>query len=229
MPSDVEIRVLGPLEMVGPRGPVVLHGYAQRTLLARLGVRPGETVARGALIDALWSDTAPAKATKTLHSHVAHLRREMREAGLPGLIATRDPGYALLVPAEAVDAVRFEILAARGRDALAAADAPAAAASLRAALGLWRGEALADCRPHDWIGAEITRLGELRSAATEDVIGAGRRCRPGDVYRRLRTWLVNQLGLEPSPRLQRAPARHPRVGLPTCRARRDRFRAVLTG
>jgi predicted ATPase/DNA-binding SARP family transcriptional activator len=172
LPSDVEIRVLGPLEMVGPRGPVVLHGYVQRTLLARLGVRPGETVSRGALIDALWSDAAPAKALRTLRSHVAHLRREMRDAGLPGLIATRDPGYALLVPAEAVDAVRFEILAARGRDALAAADAPAAAESLRAALGLWRGEALADCRSHDWMGAEITRLGELRLAATEDVIGA---------------------------------------------------------
>lgn len=172
MPDGVDIRLLGPVEVTGPDGRVALHGCGQRTLIARLALRPGETVSRAALIDALWSEQAPPTATKTLHSHLARLRHQLREAGLDGVIATRDPGYLLLIAAEAVDAIRFETLASRGRDTLAAGDAAAAAETLRAGLQLWRGDALTDCRLGPWQRAEATRLDETRLAATEDLLTA---------------------------------------------------------
>ncbi|TWP52784.1 AfsR/SARP family transcriptional regulator [Lentzea tibetensis] len=163
------IRLLGPLELTGPNGVVPLKGAGQRTLVARLAIRPGETVQRSALIDALWSDNAPVTATKTLHSLLAHLRREMRDAGLEELITTRDPGYVLHAQADAVDAVRFAKLATEGR---AATDPDQAAETLREALGLWTGDPLADCRPSDWVRHESARLAELRLDVVEDLMFA---------------------------------------------------------
>ncbi|MBP2329575.1 DNA-binding SARP family transcriptional activator/Flp pilus assembly protein TadD [Kibdelosporangium banguiense] len=172
MPDGVDIRLLGPVEVTGPDGCVVLHGGGQRTLIARLALHPGETVSRAALIDALWPERAPPTATKTLNSHLARLRRQLRDVGLEGVIATRDPGYVLLTAAEAVDAVRFENMTRRGRYTLAAGDAATAAEALRAGLGLWRGDVLADCRPGPWQRAEATRLDEARLAAAEDLLTA---------------------------------------------------------
>src|SRR5262245_16811307 len=119
MPGGVDIRVLGPVELIGPGGRVALHGGGERTLLARLGLSPGQTVSVAALIDALWADAAPPTAIKTLRSHLARVRGRLREAGLADLIATRGGvDYALHAPGDAVDATRFETLAADGRAAL---------------------------------------------------------------------------------------------------------------
>jgi DNA-binding SARP family transcriptional activator len=78
----VIIRLLGPLELTGPNGAVQLGSAGQRTLVARLALKPGETVPRSALVDALWSEEAPPTATKTLHSLLARLRGQIRDAGL---------------------------------------------------------------------------------------------------------------------------------------------------
>jgi predicted ATPase/DNA-binding SARP family transcriptional activator len=240
MSGAVDIRVLGPVELTGPNGWVKLHGAGQRTLIARLGMSPGETVSRDGLIDALWGEVAPPTATKTLHSHLAHLRHQLRDAGLAELIVTRAPGYALLAPVDAVDAVRFENLAASGRDALAAGNAKDATDSLRAALAMWRGEAFTDCRPGEWTRAEAIRLGEVRLACTENLISAqlalgehltvvselefliiqqpfrerlwellvlalyrsGRQADALAAFQRVRTTLIDELGIEPGPQLR---------------------------
>ncbi|GLZ32619.1 hypothetical protein Lesp02_48070 [Lentzea sp. NBRC 105346] len=165
------IRLLGPVELTGPHGVVPLKGAGQRTLVARMAVRPGETVQRTALVDALWSDNAPVTATKTLHSLLAHLRKELRDAGLDEVIATRDPGYALHVPVDSVDVIKFQTLAAEGR-ALTEQDPCGGAEKLRDALALWTGDPLADCRPSEWARHEATRLGELRLDVTEDLMFA---------------------------------------------------------
>ncbi|MFI9384994.1 BTAD domain-containing putative transcriptional regulator [Kutzneria sp. NPDC052558] len=238
--DDIRMRVLGPVEIAGPHGPVALRGRGHRTLLARLALRPGQPVASSALIDALW-DQAPPTAPKTLRSHVAHIRRDLRAADVLNMIVTRDPGYLLRIPPFSVDVVRFESLARRGRQSLAAGDHRAAADQLQAALTLWRGDAMDDCRPGQWVRQEATRLAEARLDAQEDLFGAelalGRHCevvgelsglvvahpfrerlwellmlalyRSGRqaealaAFRRARSTLVEQLGVEPGARLRR--------------------------
>jgi predicted ATPase/DNA-binding SARP family transcriptional activator len=241
MPESVEIHLLGPMEIIGPGGLVELHGGGQRTLIARLALPPGKTVTRAALIDALWADAGPPAAPKTLHSHLAHLRRGLREAGLTHLIATRDSGYVLRAPADSIDAIRFENFSAQGRNALAAGDLKTATELLQAALTMWRGEALTDCRSGEWQRAETTRLNEARLAATEALISArlalgehvtaigeleflviqhpfrellwellilalyrsGRQADALAAYQRARATLIDELGIEPGPKLRR--------------------------
>ncbi|PWK90767.1 putative ATPase [Lentzea atacamensis] len=161
------IRLLGPLELTGPNGAVQLSSAGQRTLVARLALNPGETVPRTALMDVLWSDEAPASATKTLHSLLARLRNQIRDAGLGELITTSEPGYVLNASADTVDVARFEALVAAARES----DDPVQSARLlREALALWTGDPLADCRPGEWTRQESARLVELRMNATEHLM-----------------------------------------------------------
>ena len=80
---------------------------------------------------------------------------------------TRSPGYVLNVPAETIDAVRFERMLKEGQDALARDDPAPAARILADALGLWRGQALADFAFDSFAQVDIARLEELRLVATE--------------------------------------------------------------
>ena len=117
-----EIGVLGPLEVAGPDGPVRIGGAKERLVLALLVLRAGEVVSRDALVDALWGDDPPATAVKTLQGHVARVRRALEAVGMAGVLATRDPGYVLSVPADSIDVAGFERHAAAGRGALADGD-----------------------------------------------------------------------------------------------------------
>jgi DNA-binding SARP family transcriptional activator len=107
--------------------------------------RPGRVVSVDALVQGLWADDPPRSADKTLQSYVVHLRRALepdRPRGAAGMVlVTREPGYLLRVAPGELDATRFADLTAQGRRLLAAGAAEAAAATLREALGLWRGEA----------------------------------------------------------------------------------------
>ena len=71
-----------------------------------------------------------------------------------------------------LDVNRFERLLAEGRRANAAGDPAGAAETLREAVGLWRGSALADLSYEPFARIEIERLDELRVAAREELIDA---------------------------------------------------------
>jgi predicted ATPase len=71
-----------------------------------------------------------------------------------------------------VDVFEFARLSESGRSALTIGDAAGAAATLRAALELWRGPALADVAWEPFAQAEVARLEELRLTALEDRIEA---------------------------------------------------------
>lgn len=107
-----------------------------------------------------------------LNGYLSKLRRVLADGDGDAVLATQAPGYVLRVPAERLDARRFEGLFQEGREALARGDADQAAASLRAALALWRGPALADLVDQQFAQSEIRRLDELRLAALEDRIDA---------------------------------------------------------
>jgi predicted ATPase/DNA-binding SARP family transcriptional activator len=164
----MEFGVLGPLEVRRNGQPVDLGGAQQRALLAVLLLHRGEVVSVDQLIDALWGERPPVTAVKTVQTYVSRLRRALGD----GLLLTRPGGYVLDTGAAGVDVDRFEGLVAAAREALRADDPPHAEKSLRAALGLWRGDAIADFRFEPFAQAEISRLEEMRLVAIEDRIDA---------------------------------------------------------
>jgi predicted ATPase/DNA-binding SARP family transcriptional activator len=169
----VEVWLLGALEVFDDDGAVVsLPGAKLRGLLAALALRPGQVVSAERLIEELWGAGAKATTANSLQGLVSKLRRALPA----GAVVTRPPGYVLDVPAESVDVGRFERLVAEGRKALAGGEAAAAAASLREALGLWRGPALAEFVYDQFAQGAIARLGEERAAVLEDRVEADLAC-----------------------------------------------------
>jgi peptide/nickel transport system substrate-binding protein len=173
----MRFQVLGPLEVEADDGPVVLGGPKERLLLAQLLTRPNQVVPVETLVRGLWGEQPPPTASKTLQSHVKRLRRALepgRAQGAAGeVLVTREPGYLLRVAPGALDAARFEQLTAQARRALSEGQAADdAAALLREALGLWRGQAFEEFLGTDVGAAESDRLAELRLGALEDRIEA---------------------------------------------------------
>jgi DNA-binding SARP family transcriptional activator len=163
------VRVLGPVEVIGPHGTAQLIGARQRAVVGLLALNAGAVLPRWRLVDALWGEQPPRTAVKSLHSHVARVRQALDACGLSGRLVTRDAGYALMLDPSDVDALRFEECARRGHDDLARGEPTRAAAHLREGLSLWRHEqALADAEPVGWGAAEVARLSEVRLTATED-------------------------------------------------------------
>jgi DNA-binding SARP family transcriptional activator len=160
----MDFRVLGPLEVAGDTGPLVLGGTKQRSLLAMLLLHANQVVSTDQLIDALWGASPPATCGKSIQVYVSRLRKELGGERL----ATRPPGYVLHVEPSELDLARFEQLAT---DAHGAAPEDAAR-KLREALALWRGPPLSDLAFEAFAQAEIARLDELRVAVHEERIDA---------------------------------------------------------
>lgn len=164
-----DIRLLGPVEVLGPGGRAALVGRRQRALVGLLGLSPARVVSQSRLVDALWGEDPPRTAVPTLYSHIARVRRALDGCGLRDVLLSRDSGYILAVSPDEVDADRFErqvISAQRMRDKGRAAEASAA---LRDALALWRGDPLAGAATTGWAAAAVDRLHELRQVAFEDL------------------------------------------------------------
>ena len=171
----VQIAVLGPLEVRADAGqPVEVGGARLRRLLILLALEPGRVVTTSRLVDGVWEDDRPAGAANALQALVSRLRRAIPEI----VLESRPAGYRLVVEPDAVDARRFERLAAAGRARLPV-DPAGAAATLREALALWRGPALADVADADFARARVARLTELRLTAIEDRVEADLRLGAG--------------------------------------------------
>ncbi|GHJ48371.1 SARP family transcriptional regulator [Catellatospora sp. TT07R-123] len=164
----MRVGILGPLEVTSGGQHVELAGARLRALLIRLALDAGRTVSVPALADALWGDAAPADPANAVQSLVSRLRR-----ALPDDTVSYGPGgYRLDMPADAVDALRFEQLARQGQRELRAGDPAGAGRSLAAALRLWRGEPLAEVADAPYAAAPAARWAELRLSAIEDRIEA---------------------------------------------------------
>ena len=231
MPA-VEVRLLGLLEVRSGGRAVELRRPKQRALLALLALHAGEVVSIDRLVEDLWGETPPKAAVGSLQNLVSELRKALG----PDVLETRPPGYVLQLDRSRVDAHRFERLAREAQGT-----AVARAATLREALSLWRGHALADLAFEPFAQAEAPRLEELQATAKENLFDAelelgrhaalvaeleafvtehplrerprgqlmlalyrsGRQADALEAYRQARETLVDELGIDPSPELQR--------------------------
>ena len=164
---DVELRLLGPIEVERDGAASALGGQKPRALLAVLALEPGRVVSVDRLVEALWPGDPPETAAHAVQVYVSQLRK-----ALGPVIATRAPGYVLDLDPEHVDLHRFSRLAQEGRAALETGDAAAAEVVLREALALWRGPALADFVYEPFAQTQIARLEELRTVVVEERIDA---------------------------------------------------------
>jgi len=76
---SVDFQVLGPLRAVNGDDEVELGGPKQRLVLAMLLAAHGATVSTDALVEGVWSESAPATARKTLQGYLHHLRQRIGE------------------------------------------------------------------------------------------------------------------------------------------------------
>ncbi|MFI7633751.1 BTAD domain-containing putative transcriptional regulator [Nonomuraea sp. NPDC049400] len=165
----MQYGILGPLLVRSPDGDALsIGGPRPRALLALLLLDAGRVVSVERLIDGQYGDRPPAEAANAIQAQISRLRRSLPA----GLIEFHGAGYRLAVSPDDVDAHRFERLSREGRRLLTAGRFPGAASSLREALGLWRGPALADVADAPFAGPQALRLEELRLSATEDLMEA---------------------------------------------------------
>ncbi|HLN71171.1 MAG TPA: BTAD domain-containing putative transcriptional regulator, partial [Streptosporangiaceae bacterium] len=139
----MDFGLLGPLVVRDGTRYVPVSAPRQRVLLAALLLSAGRVVGLDALAEVLWDGQPPAGARGALHSAVQRLRSTLGPSGA-GLVETRPPGYLIRVDDGTFDVREFNVLAARGHAAAAAGTWAQAARLLREALGLWRGDPLAD-------------------------------------------------------------------------------------
>jgi predicted ATPase/DNA-binding SARP family transcriptional activator len=159
----VEVRLFGQLEAVQEGVAVPVRGAGLRALLALLALERGQPVSADRLIDALWRDGRAANPANALQAQISQLRRIFGAAA----IVTTDAGYALAVGPAEVDVVRFEQLVAKGRRLAAGGEMAPASAALGEALGLRRGDPLAEFTYAGFFDAERAHLGELSLVAIE--------------------------------------------------------------
>ncbi len=163
----MEFRLLGPFDVWRDGAPVALGGRRQRAVLALLVMHAGEVVSTDRIVEEIWAGDPPPSAVRTLHSYVSRLRSVLADETGRDLLVRRDPGYVLDVDRWCVDVARFERLVGDGLAALERDDPGTAEGELRAALGMWRGDALADFAYEHFAEAESRRLEERRLEALE--------------------------------------------------------------
>lgn len=160
---EVDIRILGPLELSVDGRPIALRRGRPRKLLLALVLHADERVASDTLIDWLWGERVPQDAANALQTLVSYLRKTL--APVEALsIETADGGYRLTLDPGYVDATRFD----RRLDELADTDDPAERLAVTgAALELWRGAPLAELTFDSFAQGDIARLDERRLSAIE--------------------------------------------------------------
>ncbi|MGW6496668.1 BREX system ATP-binding domain-containing protein, partial [Nonomuraea angiospora] len=165
----MDIRVLGPLEVVGDDGRSCQIGSLKmRALVSVLVLAEGRPVAPGALVDRLWGEDPPAEVMASLHAYVSNLRRLLepgRRARAQSRLLTFGPvGYTLAIDPEQVDSTRFLRLVAQAEQAAGPAEAERLAGE---ALALWRGEPYQELDDQAYVTAVRVRLTEARERARE--------------------------------------------------------------
>src|SRR5580698_5986627 len=80
--TGLEIRVLGPIEILWQGRPIEIGGLRARALLARLLIDRDLTVPVDRLLDAFWTDQDQEVAERALRTMVSRVRKRLRDAGV---------------------------------------------------------------------------------------------------------------------------------------------------
>jgi DNA-binding SARP family transcriptional activator/transcriptional regulator with XRE-family HTH domain/tetratricopeptide (TPR) repeat protein len=146
--AGLRLGVLGPVEAWRDGAPLYLGPAARRAVLGLLVMDPGVLVRRDTFIDVLWGDAPPRTAVELVQAHVSRIRQHLKSddglGGGGGAIELVGGGYRFCFSGAEVDVLVFRDLAARAAAARAGGDDVAAVESYERAVGLWRGEPLAD-------------------------------------------------------------------------------------
>jgi len=159
----MQFRILGPVEVIDQERTLALGGGRKLALFAIFLLHANEVLSTDRLVDELWSGEPPATAEKIVRNYVSLLRKQLGDR-----LVRRPPGYLLRVEPGELDSERFETLVGEARG-----QPPAAAAgTLRQALALWTGPALAQLAYEPFAQQAIAGLEDLRLQAVEDRIEA---------------------------------------------------------
>ena len=85
MQELLEIRLLGPFEVLAGGTLADVGGSKRQALLAMLALRQGRVVDVDALVDGLWGEELPAAPRNALHHHIARLRAALGEESIVGI------------------------------------------------------------------------------------------------------------------------------------------------
>jgi DNA-binding SARP family transcriptional activator/tetratricopeptide (TPR) repeat protein len=166
---SLDLRLLGPLDLVADGRSLDIGGPRVRIVLAMLALNANRVTLTDQLIDAIWSTEPPSTARAQIQMCISVLRKLFDENGRGVTIRTRQPGYVLEIGEESLDSSRFTALAASAREHAEHGRTAEAADEYRAALALWRGPALAGV-PSDMAQRRATELEQRRLSAVEECI-----------------------------------------------------------
>jgi DNA-binding SARP family transcriptional activator len=230
--DDLQFRLLGPLEVSRNGELLALGGPKQRALLALLLLDAGRAVSTDRLIDALWGEQPPRTAPTSLQNFVSQLRKllgpDLVVTKPPGYLLRIEPSQLDLKRAHALlDEAKAAPAAERGaklREALALWRGPPLEEFAYEAFAegeIARLEELRLTLLEERLEAEIETgeagelVGELEALVAEHPLRerfreqlmlalyrAGRQAEALEAFQGGRRVLVDELGIDPSPRLQ---------------------------
>ncbi len=232
MPA-IDVRLLGPIEVTMDGRPVELGATKQRAVLVMLALRANTVVPVDELVEGLWGEAPPATANKLVQHYVSQLRKlltggdaEIVTRGRGYELRIRPDaidvgrferlaeavGRSAENGAAALDALSLW----RGTPLLEVIDEPFAAAELRRLEDLWLNvseqaiDADITAGHHDAVIARLQELVErhplrerLHALRMRALYAAGRQAESLEAFREARSALVDQIGVEPGPELQR--------------------------
>jgi predicted ATPase/DNA-binding SARP family transcriptional activator len=162
--AAVEVRVLGPLEVV-TAGSLVPLAPKERVVVSRLALSAGTTVTDDAIRDALWPAGHPPSAAKTMAGYVHRLRHALGHE----IIARRSTGYVLDLARVSIDVIELDATVARARTARVSGDLDTARTAYRTAAALFRGRPFDEIDDAEDAMVERARLAELRNCIVEEL------------------------------------------------------------
>lgn len=219
--SVVHIRLLGGVEAVTDEGDSIDVGPAKcQAVLASLALSVGSAVPVSRLVELVWGHDPPRTADKTLQSYVTRLRKGLG----PDSIERIGAAYRLAVDPASVDVQRFQRRLSAGDidgalgewtgTPLAGLHPAGLAGTVDGLVEQWLGakeielERLVSDNPAASVAAltELTARHPFREGLWALLMTAlyrdGRQADALGAYRRARRHLVDELGVEPGPRLQ---------------------------
>ncbi len=164
----VRVSLLGPFQVDDLPAGVVIGAAKERSLLAALALNLNAVVPVDSLISALWGESPPSAARKTLQTYIWNLRQVFGA----DVIATVAPGYVLRIAPNDVDVSRFRSLVRDGEASMTAGDPAQASVALGQAVALWRGEPFGGVAAHSGLAGEKVRLTEEYLSALETRLSA---------------------------------------------------------